>query len=147
MEDILRGFPVVDEDIIEQPVPLVDGGVLDGAIAASPRCGGTLWQGKDCAAEVVDDVVDAADARGRLRAIIDAVRSNRVEDDFSDRWSYAREDFERKLYHKRKKVRVRELPKGKLAVPFLYAAFGAYLIGQVALAFVGLVVPDVRTSQ
>src|ERR1019366_926652 len=40
MEDILRGFPVVDEDIIEQPVPLVDGGILDSAIAASPRCGG-----------------------------------------------------------------------------------------------------------
>ena len=91
------------------------------------------------AAEVVEDVVEAADARGRLRAIIDAVRSNRVEDDFSDRWSYAREDFERKLYHKRNKVRVRELPKGKLAVSFLYAAFGAYLIGQVARAFVGLV--------
>lgn len=36
-----------------------------------------------------------ADADGRLRGILDAVRSNRVEDYFSDRWSYAREDFER----------------------------------------------------
>jgi DNA-directed RNA polymerase specialized sigma24 family protein len=35
------------------------------------------------------------------------VRSNRVEDDFSPHWSYAREDFERKLYRKRSKVRVR----------------------------------------
>lgn len=52
-------------------------------------------------------MVEAADAGGRLRAIVDAVRSNRVEDDFSDRWSYAREDFGRKLYHKRNKVRVR----------------------------------------
>ncbi len=56
---------------------------------------------------LVGEVVEAADATGRLRAIIDAVRSNRVEDDFSDRWSYAREDFERKLYHKRNKVQVR----------------------------------------
>jgi hypothetical protein len=39
--------------------------------------------------------------------MIDAVRSNRVEEDFSSRWSYAREDFERKLYSKRSKVRVK----------------------------------------
>jgi hypothetical protein len=41
-----------------------------------------------------------------LRGIIDAVRTNRIEDDFSNIWSYAKEDFERKLYHKRAKVRV-----------------------------------------
>lgn len=29
-----------------------------------------------------------------------------ADDDFSDRWSYAREDFERKLYRKRSKVKV-----------------------------------------
>ena len=44
---------------------------------------------------------------GRLRGILDAVRSNRVEDDFSERWTYAREDFERKLYRKRTKIKVR----------------------------------------
>jgi DNA-directed RNA polymerase specialized sigma24 family protein len=111
MEEILRGFPVVDkedgEDAGEEPVHLVDGSVLDGTIAARARCGGTMWLGEDWAAEVVAKVVEAADAGGRLRAILDAVRSNRVEDDFSDRWSFAREDFERKLYHKRNKVRVR----------------------------------------
>lgn len=48
-----------------------------------------------------------ADASGRLRGILDGVRSNRVEHDFSDRSSYAREDFERKLYRKRSKVKVR----------------------------------------
>jgi hypothetical protein len=107
MEDILRGFPEVSEQTGEQPVTLADGTILDGAIAASPRAGGTLWYGETWAAEVVEEVVEAADSHGRLRAILDAVRSNRVEDDFSDRWSYAREDFERKLYHKRNKVRVR----------------------------------------
>ncbi len=29
-----------------------------------------------------------------------------MEEDFSSRWSFAREDFERKLYQKRSKVRV-----------------------------------------
>ena len=107
MEEILRGFPVVGEDASGEPVQLIDGSILEGAIAASPRCGGTLWDGEAWAAEVVEEVVEAADAGGRLRAILDAVRSNRVEDDFSDRWSFAREDFERKLYRKRNKVRVR----------------------------------------
>lgn len=107
MEEILRGFPVVGDDAGQEPVRLNDGSILEGTIASSPRCGGTLWQGESWAAEVVEQVVEAADAGGRLRAILDAVRSNRVEDDFSDRWSYAREDFERKLYHKRNKVRVR----------------------------------------
>jgi hypothetical protein len=108
MQDILRSFPVVDDKPVpEEPVPLIDGSFLKGAVAASPRCGGTLWLGEDWAADVVQDVVEAADSSGQLRAILDAVRSNRVEDDFSDRWSYAREDFERKLYHKRNKVKVR----------------------------------------
>ena len=49
------------------------------------------------AAEAVAWTVDEADAAGRLRGILDAIRSNRVEDDFSYRWSFAREDFERKL--------------------------------------------------
>ena len=49
--------------------------------------------------------IELADADGRLRGILDAVRSNRVEDDFSDRWSFAREDFERKLYRKRSKIK------------------------------------------
>jgi hypothetical protein len=107
MEEILRGFPVGGEQVAEQPVALVDGSILDGVVSASPRMGGTLWSGEAWAAEVVEQVIETADGHGQLRAILDAVRSNRVEDDFSDRWSYAREDFERKLYHKRNKVRVR----------------------------------------
>ncbi len=71
-----------------------------------PRMGGTLWLGEEEAAEVMQSVFDEADQNGRLRNIIDAVRSHRVSDDFSPRWSYAREDFERKLYSKRSKVRV-----------------------------------------
>jgi hypothetical protein len=76
MEEILRDFPVVDEGAEEEPVQLTDGSILEGAIAASRRCGGTLWSGESWAAEVVEQVVEAADAGGRLRAILDAVRSS-----------------------------------------------------------------------
>jgi len=69
--------------------------------------GTDLWRGEDEAAEFLQATVDAADADGRLRGILDAVRSNRVEDDFSGHWSHAREDFERKLYRKRSKIKVR----------------------------------------
>jgi hypothetical protein len=71
-----------------------------------PRMGGTLWCGEEEAAEVTKELVDLADENGRLRSIIDAVKSHRVMDDFSPLWSYAREDFEWKLYSKRSKVRV-----------------------------------------
>ena len=107
IEDILRGFPAVAGGQPEEPVRLQDGTVLSGAAAGGPRTGGDVWCGEDDAAEVVRQTVEAADAGGRLRGILDAVRSNRVEDDFSDHWSYAREDFERKLYRKRAKVKVR----------------------------------------
>jgi len=60
--------------------------------------GSDLWRGEAEAAEALQWTVDKADAGGQLRGILDAVRSNRVEDDFSEHWSYAREDFERKLW-------------------------------------------------
>ncbi|WP_433417560.1 sigma-70 family RNA polymerase sigma factor [Microtetraspora malaysiensis] len=107
IQEILRGLGVVDATVAEDAVHLEDGTVLEGAAAASPRVGSDLWRGEADAAEVVRLTVDQADADGRLRGILDAVRSNRVEDDFSEHWSYAREDFERKLYHKRSKVKVR----------------------------------------
>ncbi|WP_433513743.1 sigma-70 family RNA polymerase sigma factor [Nonomuraea sp. CA-143628] len=107
VQEILYDLPVVDEELGEVPIPLQDGTFLEGAVAASPRVGTDLWRGEDEAAEVVQLTVDHADATGRLRGILDAVNSNRVEDDFSDYWSYAREDFERKLYSKRSKVKVR----------------------------------------
>jgi hypothetical protein len=107
IEEILRGFPVIDGGVPEEPARLEDGTVFDGLVAAGPRAGGDLWCGEAEAAEVVQLTVEHADATGRLRGILEAVRANRVEDDFSDHWSYAREDFERKLYHKRAKIKVR----------------------------------------
>lgn len=79
----------------------------DGVRVERPLFGGTLWQGEDEAWELTQKIVEKADESGRLRGILDAVRSNRVEDDFSDRWSFEREDFERRLYRKRVRTKVR----------------------------------------
>jgi hypothetical protein len=74
---------------------------------ARPLFGGDIWAGESEAWEAAKDMVEIADRNGQLRGILDAIRSNRVEEDFSPRWSYEREDFERKLYRKRNKIRVK----------------------------------------
>jgi len=103
----LKDFPAVENGIEPSPITLIDGSILDGATASNPRMGGDVWTGESEAANVRAETIEMADRTGRLREIIDAVKSNRVEDDFSDRWSFAKEDFERKLYNKRSKVKVR----------------------------------------
>lgn len=103
----LATFPEVDKGKVRGPVALEDGSILEGAVTGNPRMGGSVWTGEEEAADVVAETIEAADSTGRLRDIIDAVRSHRVADDFSSQWSNAREDFERKLYRKRNKVQVR----------------------------------------
>lgn len=71
-----------------------------------PRKGGDIWHGELDAQEAMAEMVEAADEHGCLRAIVEAVRANRIEDDFSARWSRVKEDFERRLYHKRTRVKV-----------------------------------------
>jgi hypothetical protein len=106
IQEILRTFPVIGEPIEPELVHLEDGSILEGAIRTSTRVGSDVWTGATDAAEVTASTIEHADADGRLRGILDAIRSNRIADDFSDRWTYAREDFERKLYRKRSKVTV-----------------------------------------
>lgn len=110
IQDRLRHFPEIDKGSdpskLGIPVTLEDGSILAGAVTGHPRKGGPVWMGEEEAAWVIEDSVECADQTGRLRGIIDAVRSNRIEDDFSAHWSYAREDFERKLHGKRRKVKV-----------------------------------------
>ena len=108
IQETLGTYPVVvgDGDLPDR-VSLVDGSTLDGAIPGWPRKGGDLWRGEEEAAEFVDWTVEAADSTGSLRGIIDAVRSHRLDDDFSPQWSNARIDFERKLHRTRNKVSVK----------------------------------------
>jgi hypothetical protein len=77
------------------------------------RMGGAIWCGEADAFEATEELIEIADRSHQLRGLVDAVRSNRVEEDFSDRWSYAREDFERKLYRKRSRVRVKFVELGE----------------------------------
>ncbi|MFV2126688.1 sigma-70 family RNA polymerase sigma factor [Micromonospora sp. LOL_013] len=108
IQDTLRDFPLVEGDgDLPAEIRLIDGSVLDGAVPGWPRMGGNLWRGQEEATEFVRLTVGQADSTGKLRAILDAVRANRVADDFSARWSYAREDFERKLYRKRNKISIK----------------------------------------
>jgi hypothetical protein len=107
-EERLRLFPRVDFENAEQEQKLLD---LSQKMPADvevnrPLKGGAIWAGEEDAWEATKELIKVADSQGKLRAIIEAVKSNRVEDDFSDCWSYAREDFERKLYHKRSKTKV-----------------------------------------
>jgi hypothetical protein len=76
-----------------------------GASVQVPCTGGHIWLGEDEAREATAELIEIADAHGKLRSIIEAVRSNRVEEDFSSKWSPEREDFERRLHAKRHKVR------------------------------------------
>jgi len=107
IQDRLSDHSEIDKGPLPATIPLEDGSTLEGAVPAHPRAGGQIWFGEDDARQAVAETVEAADNTGQLREIIDAVRSNRVIDDFSNRWSFAREDFERKLYSKRSKVGVR----------------------------------------
>lgn len=74
--------------------------------ADRPLMGGPVWWGEEEAWDATVEMVEAADRNQKLRKIIEAVRSHRGEDDFSSCWSYAKEDFERKVYKKRSKVKV-----------------------------------------
>lgn len=107
IQEELGERPVVDKGIVASPVKLRDGTIFEGALRANPRMGGDVWSGEEEASWIVDRTIEAADRHGHLRDILDAVRCSRVEEDFSDYWTTAREDFERKLYHKRLKVKVR----------------------------------------
>ncbi|BBX94685.1 sigma-70 family RNA polymerase sigma factor [Mycolicibacterium boenickei] len=106
MEDEMRTWPIVDTGITPGPVTLSNGELLEGATMGGPRKGSDIWSGEHEAAEFVERTVEAADHTGQLRDILDAVRSHRAHDDFSDRWSHAKEDFERKLNHTRSRVKV-----------------------------------------
>jgi hypothetical protein len=108
LEDRMRGFDRVEPETSKQRKLLARvRRENDSDVAIErPRMGGTLWMGEDEASEVTAEIVNAADRNGQLRGLIDAIKSNRVVDDFSPRWSYAREDFERKLYAKRSKIRI-----------------------------------------
>jgi len=107
MEVLLRQYNDVER------VPLDPGDDLPATLEIDsemrfelPRKGMEVWTGEAEAANVTRDLIEMADARGQLRGLLDAIRCNRVAEDFSPIWSRDREDFERKLYGRRKRARV-----------------------------------------
>lgn len=89
----------------EQLQRAIDQESLD-ADACRPSFGGDVWSGEEDALQAAHEMIEAADESGRLRGLLDAIESHRVQDDFSPRWSFLKEDFERKLYRKRSKWRI-----------------------------------------
>lgn len=74
--------------------------------AERPLRGFSPWVGQHEALEAARELIALADSQGRLGGILDAFQAHHLEDDFSARWSWEREDFERKLYRKRDKIKV-----------------------------------------
>lgn len=109
IENRLREFPRVEYESIEQKelIESIRSKAPDDISINRPLKGGHIWLGEDDAWTVAKEIIETADAKGNLRGIIHAIKSNRVEEDFSDRWSFEREDFERKLYNKRAKIKVK----------------------------------------
>lgn len=73
-----------------------------------PYLGGTLWlpeDQKECDA-VVDDLVDGGGCLESLEPVLEVLNSHRAHEDFSSRYSWVKEDFERSFYSKRSKIRV-----------------------------------------
>jgi hypothetical protein len=79
---------------------------LDNITIELPLKGCLLWEGEGEVKRILAELVEIADKNGNLRAIIDAVKSNRVIEDFSQKWSFEKEDFERKIFRKRNKYKV-----------------------------------------
>lgn len=105
IEERWSSFPRVridDPDQLQDALRYSD----DEISVLRPKMGGMIWGGEDEAAEVTREMLENADRKSRLRETIDLVLRNQVQDDFSDKWSREREDFERAFYHRRAKTKV-----------------------------------------
>lgn len=104
-ERLLESMPLTRSDD-EVRAALANSKNEEGFRYRQPLMGGTVWMGEEEAAHFSRRMVELADAGGRLRGIFEALESHRVVDDFTDRWSVAKAEFERKLYRKRSKTKV-----------------------------------------
>jgi hypothetical protein len=104
--DLFERVPLDTDELRARYEEIRSSPEAEGLDFARPRMGGYLWSGEGEAREITAAIVNAADADGRLRAVIDAIQTNRQEDDFSDRWSNAKVDFERAFHHTRAKTKI-----------------------------------------
>lgn len=73
-----------------------------------PLMGGTIWDVFDADErdDVLRAVIDGDDVMESLEPVIDLLHRHHVHEDFSDRHSWIKEDFERSFYSKRSRLKV-----------------------------------------
>lgn len=73
-----------------------------------PLMGGTIWLETDAEERnaVLEDALTGAGVMDSLEPVIDLLQKQHAHDDFSDRASWIKEDFERSFYSKRAKLKV-----------------------------------------
>jgi hypothetical protein len=73
-----------------------------------PLYGGDLWDVHNAEERelVIEEAITGAGVMDSLEPIIELLHTQRAHEDFSDRYSWVREDFERSFYSKRSKLQV-----------------------------------------
>ncbi len=73
-----------------------------------PLMGGTIWLETDAEERnaVLDDALTGAGVMDSLEPVIELLQGQHAHEDFSDRTSWIKEDFERSFYSKRAKLKV-----------------------------------------
>lgn len=111
-----ESFPIVSEDSESwEPLEVIQQQVyeelpeLRGRVEIRrPRTGGEIWNPEDqeeCD-EVISEAIAGARAVESLENVVDLLLSNATHEDFADRYSWVKEDFERSFYSKRARVKV-----------------------------------------
>lgn len=79
-----------------------------GFLLRRPLMGGTIWLETDAEERdaVLEDTLTGAGVMQSLEPVIELLQKQRAHDDFSDRASWIKEDFERSFYSKRAKLKV-----------------------------------------
>jgi hypothetical protein len=73
-----------------------------------PLYGGDVWNEEDPVErrEVLDEAIDGAGVMDSLAPVIELLHARRAHGDFSERYSWIKEDFERQFYSKRAALKV-----------------------------------------
>jgi hypothetical protein len=80
----------------------------DNFIVRRPLMGGLLWD-IDSMEEregILQDAIDGVEGMESLAPVLEVLHGHRTHDDFSSRYSWVKEDFERAFYSKRSKIKV-----------------------------------------
>jgi hypothetical protein len=113
-----NGFsPTTSEDESWQPMQelqrefdqaMVGEEIRSKFVLRRPLMGGTIWLETDAEERnaVLDEALTGAGVIESLEPVIELLQSQRAHEDFSDRASWVKEDFERSFYSKRAKLKV-----------------------------------------